>query len=462
MKQALIIVQLIFFISALQAQKQEYGAISYKIPEGYKATKSNDVLTYAKQNKSNGSYCLFMVYPLTNATGTTQQCFDYYWKKIIQETNNITAEAAMQPEAELKGWHFLLGNATYPNNGITTLALQITFNGYNKMQNVIIISNSDSYKKDIEDFIANADLTKEAVQQTENVGNSKPISTPEKNGTVISNVENKNIYTITIPPTWKMAASGDNPMVEKSTNAGKRVIEFMKPIQSSGDLEKDMAHIFFEVFNGWNLRVPNSTLFENADHEKGITSQGLNYYMLSNSIAKQGADVIKATVLLIQAGENVAIINSTDNILGSEVEMALHFLLFNLKIKGIAEKAIDYKQQIIGTWGFSSGLYRNSLNSVNNYSADGKCYTLIQSSYTVGYDYYNDLIKKKQFTSQSVYSFDDNVLERKSSSGNTSKYYIRFYSLKYGNREWEDCMSLYEYNYNKEKIDAVMRFTKLK
>jgi len=463
MKQAFIILQLMFFISTLQAQNQEYGAITYKIPTGYQAGKSNDVLTYSKQNKSNGSFCLFMIYQLANATGTTQQCFDYYWKKLVQEPNNITAEAAMQPEAELKGWHFLLGNATYPSNGITTLALQITFTGADKMQNVIILSNSDSYKKDIEDFIANADLTKEAVQLSDNVQSNKPTSTSEKNTSVISNagsVENKNIYTITIPPTWKMAATGDNPMLEKLTNAGKRVIEFMQPIQSSGDLEKDMAHIFFEVFDGWKLRVPNTTVFENADHEKGLTSQGLNYYMLSNSISKEGADVIKATVLLIQDGENVAIINSTDNILGSEVEMALHFLLFNLKIKGVAEKNIDYKKQILGTWGFSSGLYGNSLNSVTNYNADGKCYTLLQSSYTVGYDYYNDLIKKKQFTSQSVYSFDSNVLERKSSSAAKSKYFIRFYSRKYGTREWEDCMSLYDYNYNKEKIDAVMRFTK--
>ncbi|MEI9954847.1 MAG: hypothetical protein WDM90_00685 [Ferruginibacter sp.] len=89
---------------------------------------------------------------------------------------------------------------------------------------------------------------------------------------------------------------------------------------------------------------------------------------------------------------------------------------------------MDYKNQLIGTWVSSSGLYGNSLNAATSYNADGKYYVLIQSSYTVGYDYYNDLIKKKQFKSEGVFGFKGNVLERKTASGPVTKYFIRFYS----------------------------------
>jgi hypothetical protein len=251
-------------------------------------------------------------------------------------------------------------------------------------------------------------------------------------------------------------------MLEKNTATGKRIIEFMNMARSSGSLEKDMEHIFFEVFDGWSLyNSPNNLLFEKGDHEKGFTSQGLPYYMLSNSISNKGSDVIRGTVLLIQAGTNVAIINSADKMLSSESETALQFLLFNLRINGITDKNMDYKKQLIGTWATSSGLYGNSLSAATSYTAEGKYYVLIQSSYTVGYDYYNDLIKKSQFKNQGVFSLNGNVLERKVSSGAATKYFIRFYSRKSGNNAWENVMSLHDVNYDKNKIETIVRFRKI-
>lgn len=270
------------------------------------------------------------------------------------------------------------------------------------------------------------------------------------------------IYSITVPPTWSLNAGANSLMIEKNTATGKRIVEFMNMVKSSGSLEKDMEHIFFEVFEGWKLHnSSNNLLFEKGDHEKGFTCQGLPYYMLSNSITKNGSDVIKGTVLLIQVGTNVAVINSADNILGSEMDMALNFLLFTLKINGVADKNVDYKKQLIGTWVSSSGLYGNSLNAATSYTAEGKYYVLTQSSYTVSYDYYNDLIKKKQFKGEGSFAFRGNVLERKTSSGSTTKYFTRFYSRKYGNNAWGDVMGLYQYDYDKNKIETVLPFRKV-
>jgi len=272
----------------------------------------------------------------------------------------------------------------------------------------------------------------------------------------------KNIYSITVPPTWSLNEGGNSLTLEKNTTTGKRIIELMNMVRSSGNLEKDMEHIFFEVFDGWNIyNGSNNQLFEKGDHEKGVTCQGLSYYMLSNSITKPGGDVIKGTVLIIQVGANVAIINTADKILGSESEMALNFLLFTLKINGVADKNVDYKKQLIGTWASGSGSYGNSLIAATSYTAEGKYYVLTQSSYTVGYDYYNDLIKSKQFKGEGVFAFKGNVLERKTSSGSSSNYFIRFYSRKYGNNAWGDVMGLYQYDYDKNKIETLLPFQKL-
>lgn len=454
---------LFFYCSMALAQKQEFGALSYVVPSGYTVTKNNDVLTCYKQNTSTGAFCIFFIYQQMTAKGNTKQCFDYYWETLVQKPNNSSVAATMQPEAATKGWTFLTGNGTYTDKGVATAAMQITFTGGDKMQNVLILTNSTNYQKDVENFIAKADMVREAGKTTQmQTGKQTNENTGSQNNT-ISTTGNTSYDAITVPPSWSMNTSGGKMMLEKNTNIGKRSIEFMNFIKSSGNLENDMSHIFFEVYEGWDLRIPGITLFTEADCQKGLTCQGLNYYMMSNSIRKKGpnGDVIKATVLLIQVGDKVAIINSTDNILGSEVDMALHFLLFNLKIKGIAGKNINYKEQLIGTWALSSGLYGNSLNSATSYTAEGKYYVLLQSSTTVGYDYYNDVIKRKQFKSEGVFNINGNVLERKTSSGSTNKNFIRFYSRKYGDKTWENFMSLYDYNIDKEKISSILRFQKI-
>jgi hypothetical protein len=471
MNKLFLSVILLFFAIEAFAQKNNFDIISYTVPPGYELIKNDNVLTYYKEDKSTGAYCNFFIYKLTPGKGEIQQDFDFAWSSQLQKPFKVTGTANMQPVATLKGWQFLMGTTKYADNGIATLAMLITFSGENKMQSICILSNSDQYKSDIENFIASIGVARDITPSTTGQNNNtKPAETPvnENPASPVNHVMgsgSQNMYSITVPPTWSLNAGGNSLTLEKNTNTGKRIIEFMSMVKSSGNLEKDMEHIFFEVFDGWSLyNSPNNLLFEKGDHEKGFTSQGLPYYRLSNSIRKTASgngDVIKSFVILIQVGPNVAIINSADNMFSSETEMALNFLLFNLKINGIAEKNEDYKKQLIGTWASNSGLYGNSLSAATTYTVEGKYYALTQSSYTVGYDYYSDLIKKKQFKGEGAFAIKGNVLERKVSSGAATKYFIRFYSRKYGNNAWQNLMGLYDCNYDKNRIEAIFPFQKL-
>ncbi len=429
------------------AQEQTFDVLNYTLPKGWNKTEMAKGIQLSAPNDGKGNYASVIILSSVETSGSSSENFTYCWEKLVKSTVTVSGSPTMQEPAIEKGWNVVSGQASYmdgSNKGWVTL---ITATGNSKMANVVIMTNTDKYQTQVLDFIQSLDINETATTQNNN-------TTPASS--------DKNIYSITVPPTWSLNTGANTLTLEKTTAAGKRIVEFMNMVKSSGSLEKDMEHIFFEVFEGWSLyNSSNSQLFEKGNHEKGVTCQGLPYYMLSNSITKKGGDVIKATVLLIQAGSNVAIINSADNILGSESEQALNFLLFTLKIKGATEKNVDYKKQIIGTWASSSGTYGNSLNAATSYTAEGKCYVLIQSSYTVGYDYYNDLIKKKQFKSQGTFTFKGNVLERKSGSVAGAKYFTRFYSTKYGNNEWSNVMGLYQYDYDKNKIETILPFHKI-
>jgi len=447
----------VFVIIAIScfAQKQTFDVLNYTAPKGWDKTEMSQGIQLSAKNDGKGNYAAAVILSSAATTASAQENFNSSWEKLVKGTVSVSGEPTMQDPATEKGWDIVSGQASYTdgaNKGSVTL---ITATGNGKMANVVIMTNADKYQNQILDFIKSLDLNETATAQ-----NNKTNSVSPTNATTGSG--NKNVYSITVPPTWSLNAGGSSLTLEKNTNTGKRIIEFMSMVRSSGSLEKDMEHIFFEVFDGWSLyNSANKLLFEKGNHEKGVTCQGLPYYMLNNSITKPGGDVIKATVLIIQVGANVAIINSADMILGSESEMALNFLLFTLKINGVAGKNVDYKKQLIGTWASNSGSYGNSLSFATNYTAEGKYYVLAQSSYTVGYDYYNDLIKSKQFKGAGVFAFEGNVLERKAGSGPTIKYFTRFYSRKYGNNEWSNAMGFYQYDYDKNKIEALVPFQKI-
>ncbi|KRT14421.1 hypothetical protein ASU31_19195 [Pedobacter ginsenosidimutans] len=437
------------------AQKQAFDVINYTIPNGWDKTEMANGIQLSTKNDGKGNYAAAVILNSAATAASAQENFTASWEKLVKGTVSVSEEPTMQEPATEKGWNVLSGQASYTdgtNKGLVTL---ITATGNGKMANVVIMTNTDKYQNQILDFIKSLNLN-----ETATVQNNKTNSVSPTNATIGSG--NKNLYAITVPPTWSLNEGGNSLTLEKNTTTGKRIIELMDMVRSSGSLEKDMEHIFFEVFDGWSLyNSSNNQLFEKGDHEKGVTCQGLPYYMLSNSITKPGGDVIKGTVLLIQVGTNIAVINSADIILGSEMEMGLNFLLFTLKINGVAEKNTDYKKQLIGTWVSGSGLYGNSLNAATSYTAEGTFYVLIQSSYTVDYDYYNDLIKKSQFKSKGVFSLKGNLLERKTSSGLVTNYFIRFYSRKSGNNEWRNLMSLYNANYDKNRIETLVPFQKL-
>ncbi len=445
----------IVLVASALAQKQVFDVLNYTIPKGWDKTEMPQGIQLSARKDGKGNYATAIILGSAATTAAANENFNNSWEKLVKSTVPVSGEPTMQEPAVEKGWNIVSGQAIYndgSNKGWVTL---ITATGKGKMANVVIMTNTDKYQNQILDLIKSLDLNETATAQNNNTN-------PAPSTNAVSGPGNKNIYSITVPPTWSLNAGGNSLTVEKNTTTGKRIIEFMGMIKSSGSLEKDMEHIFFEVFDGWNLfNSPNTLLFEKGDHEKGVTCQGLPYYMLSNSITKNGSDVIKGTVLLIQTGTNVAVINSADKILGSESDMALNFLLFNLKINGIAERNVDYKKQLTGTWASNSGLYGNSLSTATSYTAEGKYYVLTQSSYTVGYDYYNDLIKKKQFKGEGAFTLKGNVLERKAISGAATKYFIRFYSKKYGNNEWWDAMGLYGCNYDKDKIETVLPFHRI-
>ena len=149
------------FIVIAHAQKGNFGNVNYTIPPGYELIKNDNVLSYYKMDAASGAYCRLMIYAVLPGQGTPLQNFDFFWNNMLKKSMNVTGTPTMQPAATLKGWQLSMGTSLYKDNGANTMAILSTFSGENKMQNVCILTNAESYQSDIESFIASVDVKKD-------------------------------------------------------------------------------------------------------------------------------------------------------------------------------------------------------------------------------------------------------------------------------------------------------------
>jgi hypothetical protein len=143
------------------AQKNNFGIINYTAPSGYDFINNESVLTYSKEDKSTGGFCNIFIYKMMPGRGAVKKDFDFAWTNLVQKPFKVTGTVNMQPATILKGWNLLMGTALYTSDGASTMAILSTFSRENSMQNICILSNSDAYNTDIENFIVSVDLSAE-------------------------------------------------------------------------------------------------------------------------------------------------------------------------------------------------------------------------------------------------------------------------------------------------------------
>jgi len=149
---------LLLSISVSFAQKGSFGMVNYTIPTGYTLIHNDNVLTYYKENKSTGAYCNFFIYKLMPGKSNAKQNFDWAWENLLEKPFKFSSTATIQPETIAKGWRLIVGTANFSDNGISTSAIQLCISNESSMQAVCILSNSESYEKEIATFVTSLDV----------------------------------------------------------------------------------------------------------------------------------------------------------------------------------------------------------------------------------------------------------------------------------------------------------------
>ncbi len=182
MKKIFLVVLIKVSFSAI-AQQQSFDITNFTVPKGWKKEMSESAVQFSKEDAAKGSYCIIMLLKAIPGTTDSKANFDAAWETVVKEMVKVSTPPEMQPASKEDGWEAQTGYAGFENEGEKGVALLVTSTGYEKMVNILILTNTDAFEKDITAFLESVSFKKQSI------ANNKPVIKPEKNTTPVPNAK---------------------------------------------------------------------------------------------------------------------------------------------------------------------------------------------------------------------------------------------------------------------------------
>ena len=159
-------------LSTSFAQKETFDLITYTPPNAWTKQAAESAIQFLKEDTAKGTYCMITVFKAVPGTANSKENFDLAWASVVKEMVTVTAAPEMQQAAAENGWEAQSGYAPFESDGNKGIAILVTSSGFDKMVNIIILTNTDVYEKDITNFLESVDLKKPEVPSHPMTGDS--------------------------------------------------------------------------------------------------------------------------------------------------------------------------------------------------------------------------------------------------------------------------------------------------
>ena len=216
MKNISIFLFFFFFAANIFAQKEIFDIATYTALAEWKKVKTENAIQLTKEDAATGTYCAITLFKSLPATSNAKENFDLAWTSVVKEMVTVSAAPEMQkPETE-NGWETQSGYAAFESQGSKGVVILVTSSGYKKMMNMIIITNTDVYEKEMTAFIESISLKKPVAEKNKIISTNK-IAAPQRNttGPAITNGFSLNTtnfddgWTSTVQEEWVEVAKGN-------------------------------------------------------------------------------------------------------------------------------------------------------------------------------------------------------------------------------------------------------------
>lgn len=254
------------------AQAETFDLATYTVPKGWKKQPAERAIQFSKEDAAKGTYCVIILYKAVPAAAGSKENFDLAWASLVKENVTVSVVPEMQPAATKNGWEVQSGYAPFEREGEKGIALLVTSSGYDKMVNLLILTNSDAYEKDMTSFMESINLKKQT--QTTN----KPSSASEKNTPAIPAAKNDGFaFTITnFDDGWNSTVQED--WVEVTKGNIKVLLHYPNNKIIAANTDVDVM-----CSAAWNVLVaPRYSNMENYQVTPGVLDYQRPYFVQAN------------------------------------------------------------------------------------------------------------------------------------------------------------------------------------
>ncbi len=157
---------LTLFLSAAllaQSQKQQFDALSFTPPAGWTKDQKENLITYTRVDQQKNTWCKIAVIKSTVGKGSIDNDFQSEWKDLAVTPYQVSGSPSVKALAKVSGWNVKEGSGSFSFDGKPTRLTLRTFSAGDRCASILVLTNSESYRKAIDDFLAS--VRPQAVQQ---------------------------------------------------------------------------------------------------------------------------------------------------------------------------------------------------------------------------------------------------------------------------------------------------------
>ena len=197
-------------------QKQTFDLATFTPPKAWKKQTTESAIQFTTEDAAKGTYCLITLYKAIPGKPDSKENFDLAWETLIKEMVTVSTEPEMQPAATENGWEAQSGYAPFESDGSKGLALLVTSSGFEKMINIIILTNTDAFQNEISAFLESLSLkdpsntAKQVNKPTNNYTKPAPTTiVAKKDGFAFTTSNFDDGWTSTVQEDWVEVTKGN-------------------------------------------------------------------------------------------------------------------------------------------------------------------------------------------------------------------------------------------------------------
>ncbi len=222
MKKLISICYLLFAVIILHAQQQTFDITTYTPPKAWKKQATESSIQFSKEDATTGTYCIIMLMKAIPGTENSKENFDAAWQTLVKEMVTVSSSPEMQAVSAENEWEVQSGYAPFESEGQKGIALLVTSTGYQKMVNIIILTNTHAYEKDMTTFLESVSFKKQLTSSNKPTTNPK-VTTPPA---VVAKNDSYTFTTTNFDDGWTSTVQED--WVEVKKGATKVLIHYPK------------------------------------------------------------------------------------------------------------------------------------------------------------------------------------------------------------------------------------------